>query len=350
MTTETKIGIPFILFAVIIISVFLLYIVQRTVLSPTGDYKGNEIVVKIKRGASLKSIAEVLQKEGVVKNSDDFIFTAKLFKCGDKLKAGKYEFSKGLSNYKILKILIQGKTLGEKVVIPEGYTSKQIARLLQRKIGINYADFMSLVNDRNFIRKLGINENSLEGYLYPNTYNLPWGITSKDVVKILVNEFNRKFNDSLKKNAKRKGWSVHDIVTLASIIEGEAIVDSERVVISAVYHNRLRRRMLLQADPTIQYIIPDGPRRLLNKDLVIDSPYNTYKYVGLPPGPVNNPGIKSIIAAIAPANVPYLYFVARGDGGHTFSRTHKEHLRAKRKFDQYRREVRRKAYAKRRKG
>jgi UPF0755 protein len=128
---------------------------------------------------------------------------------------------------------------------------------------------------------------------------------------------------------------------LASIIEGEAIVDGERPVIAAVYHNRLRQGILLQADPTIQYIVPGPPRRLLNRDLAIDSPYNTYRYPGLPPGPVNNPGIASIRAALYPAQVNYIYFVARGDGSHIFSHTLEEHLRAKREFDKVRARVRR---------
>ncbi|MDZ7265633.1 MAG: endolytic transglycosylase MltG, partial [candidate division KSB1 bacterium] len=135
------------------------------------------------------------------------------------------------------------------------------------------------------------------------------------------------------------------ILTLASIIEGEAMVDSERVLVSAVYHNRLQRGMLLQADPTIQYIIPDGPRRLLNRDLRIDSPYNTYLHAGLPPGPVNNPGLRSIYAALNPAPVDYLYLVARGDGTHIFSRNLREHQIAKQKFDMYRKMVNQKRRA-----
>jgi UPF0755 protein len=139
------------------------------------------------------------------------------------------------------------------------------------------------------------------------------------------------------------GMTLHQVVTLASIIEGEAMVDAERPLISAVYHNRLRLHMPLQADPTIQYLVPGRGRRLLKSDLSIDSPYNTYLYPGLPPGPVNNPGMASIVAALHPAPVDYLYFVARGDGGHVFSRTLGEHLRAKARFDQVRRHVRRAA-------
>lgn len=344
MKKQIKIIIPVI--SIIIIILIVSYFAEKTILMPAGDFKKKEVVVKIKSGSSLKTIANLLYEQGVIRNINDFIFTAKLFGYGNKLKAGKYIFTANLSNYQILKILIKGIVSEEKVVIPEGYTAKQIAGLLQKKVEIDSTKFMELVSDENFIKQLGIEESSLEGYLYPNTYSFYWGINAESVIKKLVTEFHRHFNDSLKQKAKQKGWTVHQVVTLASIIEGEAMVDSELAIISAVYHNRLQRSMLLQADPTIQYIIPDGPRRLLNRDLAIDSPYNTYRYVGLPPGPVKNPGIKSIIAAIEPAAVPYLYFVAKGDGSHIFSRTLKEHLKAKKKFDQYRREIKRKTYAK----
>ena len=151
--------------------------------------------------------------------------------------------------------------------------------------------------------------------------------------------------NSLSNHVFEKGWTVHQILTLASIIEGEAMVDSERAMVSAVYYNRLKQGILLQADPTIQYIIPDGPRRLLRKDLAIDSPYNTYLHPGLPPGPVNNPGLKSILAAINPAHVDYLYLVAKGDGSHIFSRTLREHQIAKQRFDEFRRMINRKKKA-----
>jgi UPF0755 protein len=155
----------------------------------------------------------------------------------------------------------------------------------------------------------------------------------------MVQEFWRQIPDSAEQRARELGMTLHEIITLASLVEGEAMVDSERAMIAGVYRNRLRRGMRLQADPTIQYIIPDGPRRLLKKDLQIESPYNTYLHAGLPPGPINNPGRKSIEAALYPRDVPYLYFVARGDGSHVFSVTMSQHVQAKRAFDRVRRQV-----------
>ena len=181
----------------------------------------------------------------------------------------------------------------------------------------------------------------MEGYLYPDTYYFFEGENVKSVIKRLVKEYKYFWTDSNITKASSISLTQHQILTLASIIEGEAIYDSERPIISAVYHNRLKRGMRLQADPTVQYIIKDGPRRLLNKDLRIKSPYNTYLYEGLPPGPINSPGFQSLSAALYPDENDYLYFVAKGDGYHTFSKNEKEHERAKRAFQRVRKKVKR---------
>ena len=189
------------------------------------------------------------------------------------------------------------------------------------------------------INSLKIESESLEGYLYPDTYFFYDGIDEESVIKRLVKEFQVFWSDSNIAMANNMNFSQHEILTLASIIEGEAIYDSERPVISAVYHNRLKKGMKLQADPTVQYVIKDGPRRLLNKDLRIKSPYNTYLYKGLPPGPINSPGFMSLHAALYPKENDYLYFVAKGDGYHTFSKNEKDHERAKRAFQRVRKKV-----------
>jgi UPF0755 protein len=319
-----------------------LYFGSKIFLPLSEDSTGNPTLIKIKSGLSVKAIADSLETYQIIKDADDFIFTTKLFGNVAKLKAGAYWLNRKLSPYKAMKLIVEGKVSSVNVVIPEGLTSYQIASLFSKKLEIDSAKFIEIVNNPGFISSLDLNTNSLEGYLFPNTYSFYWGITEEEIINILIKEYHRNFTDSLKNIVTENGWSVHQILTLASIIEGEAMVDSERAVISAVYHNRLKKGILLQADPTIQYIIPDGPRRLLNRDLAIDSPYNTYRYVGLPPGPVNNPGLQSIIAAIYPADVDYIYFVAKGDGSHIFSQTWNEHLRAKAKFDQYRRMINRK--------
>ena len=190
--------------------------------------------------------------------------------------------------------------------------------------------------DESFLKSNNIESNSLEGYLFPDTYKVFEGDNVRSVLSLLIKTHNRFWTKTNINRAKELKLSIHEIVTLASIIEGEAIYDSERSKISGVYHNRLKLGMKLQADPTIQYIIDDSPRRLLNKDLKIKSPYNTYLNHGLPPGPINNPGLESIKAALFPEKVDYLFFVARGDGYHTFSKTEKEHNKAKRAFQKIR--------------
>lgn len=335
-----------------ILTIFLFLIITISIILAVNFFKifiskkteGDQFVsIRIERGASPHAIADTLVRNGLLENKEDFLLAVKIFRQHKNLRAGYYKIKKGLSPVDLMKIIAKGETARIKVTIPEGYTSFQIASILQEKLGIDSLKFISLVHDSNFCRELNVEANSLEGYLFPETYFFDWGLDAESVIKRLVAELKKNITDSCMKKIENEGWTFHKILTLASLIEGEAMVDSERSIISAVYRNRLKRGMLLQADPTIQYIIPDGPRRLLNKDLQIDSPYNTYKYPGLPPGPVNNPGIKSIMAAIYPADVPYLYFVAKGDGSHTFSKSLKEHLKAKKRFDEIRRIVKRKA-------
>lgn len=232
------------------------------------------------------------------------------------------------------------------VTLVEGIAAKDIASEFSRKMAIDSTRFSRYVFDSAFAAGHNIQANNCEGYLFPETYRFNWGVSEREIIETLLREFNKSIPDSVYRKADEIGMTFHEIVTLASIIEGEAVLDEERASISSVYHNRLKKGMRLQADPTIQYIIPDGPRRLLTKDLQIQSPYNTYRNNGLPPGPINNPGLKSIIAAAFPASESYLFFVATGDGHHTFTRTQAEHLEAKKKLDQMRRELRNKSRGK----
>jgi len=295
----------------------------------------------IHRGMSLPQISDSLQNQGLIPSRDRFIFADKILKWGKALKAGKYVVEPGMSTLDLYKLFRSGKSTQFRVTLPEGKTINDYAGILQRALEIDSAIFVRLANDSAFARQLRVAAPNLEGYLYPNTYSFAWGVSAPEIIRSIVQEFHQQVNDSLRRRAAELNMSLNQVLTLASIIEGEAVVDSERVVISAVYHNRLRQGILLQADPTIQYIVPGPPRRLLNRHLEIDSPYNTYRYPGLPPGPVNNPGIASIRAALYPANVSYIYFVARGDGSHTFTHTLQEHLRAKSDFDKVRARVRR---------
>ena len=321
---------------------FLLYnftILFSTNFNQRGAYQTKTVVIN--RGASLSKIAIQLYSGQIISDKDHFLWTAKLLGLGNKMQAGKYSLSPFMSNYALLSQLSSGHSTQERVTIVEGATAQGIALLLSEKLHINAQRFLSIVNDSSIVSKFGFDAPSLEGYLFPETYQFNWGVSELEIIQTLVGEFKNQINEKTINAAAEHGLTPHEMVILASIIEGEAVVDDERPLISAVFHNRLKKKWRLEADPTIQYIIPDGPRRLLDKDLAIDSPYNTYKYRGLPPGAINNPGLKSLEAAGNPADEAYVFFVAAGEGRHTFSSTLDEHLQAKKKLDRLRRELRR---------
>ncbi|MCH8126430.1 endolytic transglycosylase MltG [candidate division KSB1 bacterium] len=327
------------LFILLLFSIWVYYILFDSHKSLHND---QNITVIVKSGMSVGQIANLLYDKNLIYKTKDFIWGAKLMGTANKLKAGRYEIPKGKNNYHIIKLLDLGKISSIRVVIPEGIDSRKISSLLAHNLGIDSLKLISYVDDSVFIHSMNIPGISLEGYLFPETYDFYWGQDEESVIKRMVNQFIEVVPDSILRISKINPKQFNEIITLASIIQGEAIVAEEMPIISGVYTNRLKRRMLLQADPTLQYIIEDGPRRLTNKDKKIQSPYNTYLYLGLPPGPINNPGLNAILSAANPEKVPYLYFVANGDGTHTFSRTLNEHLNAKRKFDKIRREVYRK--------
>jgi UPF0755 protein len=307
--------------------------VYVVVWGPNTFRGGEEKTLFVSRGRSFHSIVDSLESKGIIRNRKMFELVARLYGGTDRLQVGKYVFTSGISNLDIYRALRSGK--GSQIItatLPEGTSARTQARILAHHLGIDSSRYMRLVRDTSFIRSLGIEASSLEGYLLPDTYGFSWEPSEEDVLRRQIAEFHQFFNDTLKLRASELGWTVHRAVTFASIVEGEAVLAEERPIIAGVYHNRLKVGMKLEADPTIQYIVPDGPRRLLFSDLKFDSPYNTYLYPGLPPGPVNNPGRSSILASLYPVLHGYLYFVANGKGGHWFSRSYDEHVRNVRKY------------------
>ena len=287
----------------------------------------------VSRGQAFASIVDSLESQGIIRNRELFVFVAKLWGGTTRIQVGKYVFGTGISNLDLYIALREGRSIALiPVTIPEGLRPRTHARIFSRTLGIDSARFMQLVNDPTFTHSLGVNANSLEGYLLPETYSFYWQPDEKDVIRRMVDEFHRFYDDSLKAKAKSFGWTTNQVLTLASIVEGEAILAGERPIISGVYHNRLRKGMKLEADPTIQYMMESGPRRVLYSDLKADHPYNTYRIKGLPPGPVNNPGKASIRAALFPAKNDFLFFVADGQGGHRFSTNYVDHLRFVRQY------------------
>ena len=300
--------------------------------------------VRIDQGTTLSNISDKLNKRGLVSNKWVFKFLIKIKGLEKSMQAGTFRLSNVHTNNEVINNIVFGSPDRKKITFLEGWNMNQVARHLSKELDFNYSEVIKLLSDKKLIRDLQINSNTLEGYLFPETYYFFEGVDKTSVIKRLVKEHKKFWNKANLSKADSLGFTPYEIIILASIIEGEAIYDSERSIISAVYHNRLKIGMKLQADPTVQYIIDDGPRRLLNKDLRIKSPYNTYIYQGLPPGPINSPGKQSLIAALSPQDNDYLYFVAKGDGYHTFSRNEKEHERAKRAFQRVRKKVKRERF------
>ncbi len=295
------------------------------------------VKVTIPKGASLNEVGITLKNNNIIHNKQSFQLAVKILGYEKDIPAGRFRIEKASTNYAIIDELVNGKQLTKKVTIREGWTISMIAKELDEKLGIKTHFFEDATHNKNLLDKWGIQAKSFEGYLFPNTYQFNENELPSDIINVMVQEYKRNLSDEMLVQMNQIKMSEQEVLTLASIIEGEAIYDKERAIISGVYHNRLKKGMRLQADPTIQYILEDGPRRLLNRDLKIVSPYNTYLNKGLPPGPINNPGIESIKAALFPTESDYLYFVARGDGYHTFSKTEKQHNKAKRDFQKVRR-------------
>ncbi len=305
--------------------------------SQLADFEQKTVVIK--KGMDLQAIGLLLHQERIVSSQFRLQLATKLLGIGNSLKAGRYDFQGRVTNLSVLKIIHQGKVSSIRITLPEGMQSRHYAKILSRELGLDSLALTHLIQDSTFVHSLGVDAASLEGFLFPNTYYFYWGQDERSVLKRLVGHFFDQVATPLLNQMQQMKLTLVQMVTLASLIQGEAMLRSEMPIISAVFHNRLQKGMLLQADPTLQYIITDGPRRLHNSDKRIDSPYNTYLYTGLPPGPINNPSLAAIQAAVNPEPVSYLFFVANGDGTHTFSRSLREHLQAKAQFDKIRREV-----------
>ena len=291
----------------------------------------------VSRGEPFSRIVDSLAASGIIRSRRAFVLTAKLFGGSSAIKVGKYVLRSGVSNHRIMAMLVSGRDAEAiRVLVPPGTTARVQARLFARELGCDSARIMTLFADRSFGASLGVDAPTLEGYLLPETYDFEWNQDEEYVLRSMVEQFHRFYTDSLRAREKELGWTTRQVLTMASIIQGESRLPEELRIISGVYHNRLRKRMPMQADPTIQYIIPDGPRRLYYEDLRIDDPYNTYRYAGLPPGPVNSPGREAILAALFPQSNAYLYFVANGQGGHRFAGSYEAHLRNVRLYRRHR--------------
>jgi UPF0755 protein len=301
----------------------------------TKNYSGSaeDIIVKITKGDNLRSVAEKLEENQVIFNKYVFIALGRIFNFESKLIPGEYKFGSGLTYLNILKMISDPFVVRTvTVTIPEGLTIRQMGRLLQRQIGIDSARFVQETKNDSLIKLLGFEEKdsvvSLEGFLFPDTYRFPLSGNmnrEREIVSVLAAEFRKKITPEIREKMKERKLSLTRLITMASIIEGETRYEPEKKTIAGAYYNRLKKNMKLEADPTVQYALPEPKKRLMYSDLKYPSPYNTYLNRGLPPGPINNPGLSSILAALEPEAHKYIFFVAKGDGSHRFAETYDEH-------------------------
>ncbi len=317
-STEIK----FILLSFVLLSGLLVYL-NMTPISFDDSWKE----VKIPEGSTYRQGISILKKEGIVKNRLVFLILGKITSIDTKLRAGYYNLNTSMTPWEVFNQLRKGMIVQFRITIPEGSTLNDIKLKLMYAGLINYESWQ-LTRDKDFLASMDINAPSLEGYLYPDTYNFAKGADPKAIFRMMVYRLRENFNDELRARAEDLGMSEREVLTLASIIENEALFNRERPLISAVYHNRLKKNMRLQADPTVVYGIKRMQDGIKRSDLKRKTPYNTYVIKGLPPGPISSPGKKSIEAALYPADVDYIYFVSKNDGTHFFSKTGEEHLKA----------------------
>lgn len=294
-----------------------------------------KVFFEVEKGKSPKNISQDLKEAGIIRKKWPFLLAYKLIYSHKSLKAGEYEFLLPVSSKDILRTITEGRVYLHAITIPEGLTRAEIALHLESLNFVDVQEFLEASLETEEISTWDKDASSLEGYLHPETYHFPKGTPVNKIMEAMVSQFKKSFTEAMHRRVRELGMSIREVVILASMVEKETSIPEERRLVSAVFHNRLNRAMKLDCDPTIIYALKLEGRftgRLRTKDLKYDTPYNTYLYPGLPPGPICNPGQKAIEAALYPAQENYLYFVSKNDGSHHFSKTLKEHLRAVRKY------------------
>ena len=309
---------------------FTLALIVTTATTGCGSSDQTRVTITIRRGSPFREAADSLASQGVVERPRLFGFYAARRGLDRNIRYGTYLIRRGSSWNEVLTALQQGRGIVTRVTIPEGWPLWEIIPTLSMALEIPIESLEVAVRDTLLLQRVGapLGTETLEGYVFPDTYDFPGGTTARQAVDLMVNRFEQVWKADWNVRLTELKLSRHQILTLASIVEKEVRREAERPLVAAVYSNRLRIRMPLQADPTVQYAQKKRPGRVLFRDLKVDSPYNTYRRVGLPPGPIASPGAASIKAALFPADVPYRFFVAHPDGHHEFRTTYGEHLAA----------------------
>ena len=303
---------------------------------PTGDEPEKKIIT-VERGQSFAVTAEKLHLAGLIESPVRFRILARLKKADKRIQAGEYLLAADMSPKQILTVMVSGKVRLYKYTVPEGYNYMQIASIVDKAGFTPAEEFIKAAADPGFVHRMGIEADTFEGYLFPDTYHFPRGAGPQEIISAMVARLRSLIPDQWKTRATQLGFSFHQILTLASIIEKETGAPFERPIISSVFHNRLQKGMRLETDPTVIYGIKEFDGNITRKHLTTPTPYNTYKIKGLPPGPIANPGLASIEAALYPADTDYLFFVAKKDTTHQFSANLRDHNRAIRKYQLRRR-------------
>ncbi len=297
------------------------------------------VEVRVERGEPFSSVVRKLKGKDVILNKNLFSLWARLSSVDRKIHWGLYRFELPLAPREVLDRMVLGRGVFHRITIPEGLTVKEIAGLLQKE-GIAEKDrFLAEATSPELLSLLGLEGKGIEGYLFPDTYYFTPFVTEGDIIVAMAEQFRGVFNQMMKEQTRKVGLNLHEVVTLASLIEKETGIEAERPLISAVFHNRLKTKIPLQSDPTVIYGLKHFSGNLTRRDLQSRSPYNTYRIQGLPPAPICNPGLSSLMAALYPAPVPYLYFVSKNDGSHLFSVSLKEHNRAVKIYQSGRRQL-----------
>ena len=291
-----------------------------------------DTVVNIPSGQAFKITTDILFNTGIIKSPFKFKMLARLKGYDKRLKAGEYALAPSMPPIEILEKLVKGEVKLYKLTVPEGLSIHQIANVVAQEGFAERAAFIQRATDADFTRRHGIPAETFEGYLYPETYYFPKRVTTDTIISTMVKRFRLVFKPEWKKRGKELGFSIHQVVTLASIIEKETGAPFERPLISSVFHNRLKKKMRLESDPTVIYGLKDFDGNLNRKHLETVTPYNTYKIKALPPGPIANPGSASLEAALYPADTKYIYFVSKKNRTHQFSTNLIDHNQAVRKY------------------
>jgi UPF0755 protein len=324
----------YLVLAAMLLLAWLGFDVYRKVFSPYQGYSG-KVVVRIEPGNSATSISTMLQRQGIIANAVYFKQYYRLFFRGKTLKAGEYLFDSPLTMRQVIEKLNQGRAILYKITINEGLSTDEMALIFQEAGIFAAREFILAARDKKLIDDLDRDAADLEGYLFPDTYLVRKDISAAEMVALMVKHFRENFSNTFIWRARDIGFTIREVIIIASLIEKETAARDERFLVSSVFHNRLRHKMLLDCDSTIIYALKKAGLyrgKLGWADLKFPSPYNTRLYRGLPPGPIGNPGYASLEAALYPENTEYLFFVAKDANSHYFSKTLVEHNRAVKKF------------------